>query len=76
MSATMLAMTEQAAIEAAMGSLKAHGFTVNDLRVKLLEIEDKDTHTAEEIIEASVQLLRSTGHNACADSIQKLEWEP
>lgn len=63
-------MTELAAIEAAMGSLKSHGGTYHELQAVLGE----PPHTARKIVKACAELLKRRGHNACAESLLRLEF--
>lgn len=68
-------VTEVAAIKEALGTLKAHGFQYDDLHSEL-KGDGHKKHSAEEIIGACAALLRKKGHNACAEGLLKMQWEP
>lgn len=63
-----LRVTDHEAMKYAMSELKAHGFRYQDLS----EVLGEGPKTAIEIIEGGAELLRSKGHNACAESLLKL----
>lgn len=61
-------MTETAALETALNTLKAHGGTPKDLGL------GEGAHTAKDVVKACAKYLRGIGHNACADGLLRMEW--
>lgn len=65
-------MTELKAVEEALSTLKAHGGTYDELKIVL----GAEPHETAKIINACAELLRKRGHNACAESLLRLQWSP